>query len=129
MSGRIAVFIIRLSLVVMGAVTLLSSVACGDIGGDLRGIYPVTIENRTSQVLSIYINGVPIFDIGPGEERAVVSRIGLGWLVTAKNAQGETVFSQEVKPEQVKRRDGSTYVIVILPVDKGAGSSNTTIAK
>ena len=70
-------------------------VGCGcPVGSPLIDII---IENQTDQVLTIYYagGGSPLGDIAPGEQVTIKRDMNLGeYPITAKNAQGEIVFSE-----------------------------------
>ena len=58
---------------------------------------PLTIENRTSQALTIYVNGFQEFDVAPGRtvKKHTVPMIYGTYVIEARNAQGETIYSRE----------------------------------
>jgi hypothetical protein len=71
-------------------------------------------ENRTDQVLTIYVDGYRIDDVKPGEtiERETVAAIGLDYLIEARNANGEVVYSKVFTGREISK---ANYKIVISP--------------
>jgi len=106
--------IIWISGVLMIVIMILSFVSCGN---SPRHMYPITIENQTSQILSIYEGGVRVFDIEPGKDETVPLFRRFEWHIIAKNAQGEVVYSQVLKPAQIPE-EPSPYIIVIPPLEE-----------
>jgi len=116
-------FILRLCLSLLAVMILLSSAACGlkDIKSDIQELI---IKNRTDEVLSIYIDGIHVFEIEPGKEKTAPVRRTFSLHLTAKNAQAEIVFSQEITDEQVvnsgiTRGKHYAYIVVISALYKG----------
>jgi hypothetical protein len=71
-------------------------------------------ENRTDQVLTIYVDGHRIDDVKPGEtiERETVPAVLTRHLIEARNAQGEVVYSKVFTKREISK---ANYKIVISP--------------
>lgn len=83
-------------------------------------IAPITIQNKTDERLTVFINGDRIGDVMPSAEikNKSVALIYVNYLVEAKNMQGKIVFSRKITYEQFEGRDpewksGWTVVIQV----------------
>ena len=84
-----------------------------------RTITDIIIENQTDQVLTIYYKDTArIGDVGPGQKITISVDGSFGeYILTAKNAQGEVVFSQVYSfTTNLEKIDGRTYKGVIPPL-------------
>lgn len=108
---------------------LLWTYAC--IPNGMSDTYDLVIVNQTEETISVYINDVKSAVLGPGQE--VTGPIGAinRWDITAKNSQGEIVFSRTITDKEVRSSNetsGKHYVyrIIITETKKPTGSNNTT---
>jgi hypothetical protein len=91
----------------------------------------VIVENRTSQALEIYTDGTLSYrQLQPGEEKPVDSLRYESVKITAKNLQGEVVYSKESKYEQLEylgraHKSQRTYKLVITEDSEPAIDYNT----
>jgi hypothetical protein len=106
------VVIVCLSLMLTLMVVSASSIAC-------EFLFDMVIENQTSQTLAIYLDGRLLGTVVPS---ANVTATGLPstvnmFLVVAKSAQGETVFSKTLSRQQMQSigKTRPVYKVVIPP--------------
>ncbi len=104
--------IVCLSLVLMLMVVSALSIAC-------EFLFDMVIVNQTSQTLTIYLDGRLLGTVVPS---ANVTATGLAsnvnmFLVVAKSAQGETVFSKTLKMQEMLSigKTKPVYKVVIPP--------------
>jgi hypothetical protein len=106
------VVIVWLSLMVMLIVVSASSIAC-------EFLFDMVIENQTSQTLTIYLDGRQLGTVVPSGNitaTGLPSSVNM-FLVVAKSAQGETVFSKTLSRQQMQSigRTKPVYKVVIPP--------------
>ena len=79
--------------------------------------FNLLVENRTTQVLTIYVVGVLIGTVEPGQQitHEIPGAVGK-LLLVAKNARGETVFSQTLAFDKTQQVNRNTYKVVIPPL-------------
>jgi hypothetical protein len=112
MSNMRRVVILQLILILMFGVILVLSAACAAIAID------IIIENQTEHVLTIYVNDYLVGDVKPGAQitREDANRDIGEYLIEAKNAQGEIVFSRTFTFETLQRINGRLFKVVIPPL-------------
>ncbi len=108
-------------------VLLISSFACS-------GYFNILIENQTTQELTIYLDEYKVGRVDSGGQ-ITLKHLPINvstYLIVAKNAGEEAVFSQNFTRQQtqlVDKNTYNTYKVVIPALDEGAKSSNTTVNK
>lgn len=111
--------VLRLGLIPMLAVIIVTAACWG------RHLADLSIENQTNQVLTIILDEMIVGRVQPG---AVINNdfdIGFSeYLIEAKNAQGEIVFSQSYVFKDFQKIGDGTYKVVIPPLTKTPESSN-----
>lgn len=76
---------------------------------------PIQIENRTSEVLTVYIDEYRIGDVKPnGKIRNALVFAGHDWYtIKAFDTHGNTVYSHKFSHEEIRRAD---WKVVIPPL-------------
>jgi hypothetical protein len=98
-------------------VTLFSISAC-------EYIAPIKVQNNTEETLSIFIDGVRIGDVAPGEEiKNKTIWIEARWIIEAKNTHGQIIHKEEITYENMKKKD---WKVIISPKMENMSSDNTT---
>jgi len=90
---------------VLAGVLLLLSLLL--VGGACEPALPLEVENKTNQVLTIYVNDFREFNVAPGEivkERTVPMIYGK-YVVEAKNSQGKVVYSRQFEVKELQEAD------------------------
>ncbi|OGO18752.1 MAG: hypothetical protein A2Z15_02910 [Chloroflexi bacterium RBG_16_50_11] len=95
-----------------------------------RGTPEITllIENQSGEILTIYDEYSLIGNVNSNETIQYLSSLATGkWLINAKNAQGEIVFSKKFAFEELQKIDDRTYKAIIPPFPNNSiNSENTT---
>ncbi len=113
------------------------SISCNleNIKSDL---YILFIKNHTQEVLTIHIQAGNyttgdwrVFEMDPGNDGQITIYGPGSWHITAKNANGETVFSQNITKEQIVNSgivvdNHYTYTVIISSINKGVRTNNGT---
>jgi len=75
---------------------------------------PLEVENKTNQVLTIYVNDFREFDVTPGEivKKRTVPMIYGKYIVKAKNSQGKVIYSRQFEFKELQEAD---WKVVIQP--------------
>lgn len=112
MSHRKSVFTLCLSLIMM--ISLSSALSCLILPGE--PLFDLIIENKTTKVLTVYVDDTTPFTIRPGEQvvqRNTPTGVG-GYSIVAKNSQGQTVYSRKFSsPVDMQKVDDKTFKVVI----------------
>jgi hypothetical protein len=84
-NGTLLIILMAMLLVVL----LLVAIGC-------EYMLVLEFENRTDQVLTIYVDGHRIDDVKPGEtiKRETVPAVSADYLIEARDAKGEVVYSK-----------------------------------
>ncbi len=108
---------------------ILTASACG-IYHDFP-LRDLVIENQTNQVLTIILDDVLVGEVRPGDKiTANDFPIGFSeYVIEAKDAQGEIVFSRSYVFEDFQKVDDGVYKVVIPPLQKGSESSDNATGK
>jgi len=104
-----------LSSIIMLIVMLLTTVGC-TCGSRL---FDMVIENQTNQILTIYSGEWRVGDVEPDKQIVIEDLvIDFGkYPITAKNTEGEIVFSEIYSfTTNLERLDSRTYKAVIPPL-------------
>ena len=76
--------------------------------------FQLVIENQTKQVLTVYIYGDPIGNVEPDKQiTRAMPGTEIHYLVTAKNSQGEVIFSKTLTRSEMKDLGNNTFKVVI----------------
>jgi len=92
------------------AITLLIDVAC-------ERYFDLVIENKTTQILTVYMDNYAIGTVEQGK-RIVNQKVpgnASPFLIVAKNAQGEIVFSKTLRVSEMEQI-GKNIFKVVIPV-------------
>jgi hypothetical protein len=75
---------------------------------------PLEVENKTGQVISIYVNDSYQFDVEPGKvvKQDTVAMIQEYYTVVAKNKKGEVVYSKKFHYQELSDND---WKVIISP--------------
>ncbi len=126
--------IVRLGLTLMLAFMLGASAGCIYQGSPLMDLI---IENQTKRVLKIAVNDYPVGEVQPSAQitrKNVDMNMG-EYVVEAKNAQGEVVFSETYTfnpndKHHLQKMGDRVYKAVIPPLENDSESSdNITLNK
>ena len=102
------------------------------LNGCIQGTPEITllIENQSNDILTIYIDNALIGKVNPTEIIRHISSLATDkWLIQAKNAQGEIVFSKKFAFEELQKVSTGVYKAIIPPLSNSTTSSeNTTIS-
>lgn len=124
---RNRVFLLSWAFILASMLIVLSGGTCGE------PLVDIVIENQTDQVLTIYYagGGTPLGDIAPGEQITIRRDWNIAqYPITAKNAQGEVVFSQVYSfTTNLQRIDGRIYKAVIPPLQHRSESSDNVTSE
>ena len=73
---------------------------------------PLEVENKTNQILTIYVNDFREFDIAPGEivKDHTVPMIYSSYVIEAKNSQEKVIYSRQFEFYELQEAD---YKIII----------------
>jgi hypothetical protein len=84
------------------------------LGAACERIAPIQIENKTSEILTIYIDDYLIGDVKPGNKiKNDLVFAGQDWyLIEVYNTQGDVIYSHEYQNEEMKKVN---WTIVIPP--------------
>jgi len=76
---------------------------------------PISVENRTDQTLTVWINDYEIGEVATGETVAneSISVVLSKYLIEAKDKSGNLVFSREVPGLEV--RSGGVLIVIEAP--------------
>jgi hypothetical protein len=79
--------------------------------------FVLKFENRTDQVLTIYVDGHRIDDVKPGEtiKTETVPAVAERYLIDARNDKGEVVYFKVFTASEISK---AKYKIVIPPPSK-----------
>ena len=102
----------------LGSILLLVLVLVASIACWGSPLVDLIIENRTDQVLTVILDDGLVGKVRPGDK---ITRKNLDisfheYVIEAKNAQGEIVFSQSYVFEDFQKIDGGVYKVVIPPL-------------
>ena len=87
-------------------------------------IAPIKVQNNTEETLSIFIDGVRIGDVAPGEEiKNKTIWIEARWVIEAKNSHGQIIHKEEITYENMKKID---WKVIISPQTQKMSSDNIT---
>ena len=94
---------------------LLVGLLCGTILVFGERLAPIQVENKTNEVLTVYIDEYLIGDVKPNDKiKNNLVFYGQDWyLIKAHNAQGNIVYSHKFNDDELKEID---WKIVIPPV-------------
>ena len=99
-----------LGLIFMVFILIMTSLAC-------EGAIPIRVVNQTDQTLTIIINKVKIGEVDPGMEiknqNPLVNTASGTYFIEAKNAQGDTIYSESFTFDQLSR--DMRWKVVISP--------------
>ncbi len=99
--------------VVISFVVLILLFMVGDLA--CEGPIPVRVINQTDQLLDVSINGRRIGEVNPGEEikNKIVSASYKEYIIEAKNAEGDSVYSGNFTFDQLSRN--MKWIVLITP--------------
>ena len=108
------VVIVCLSLMLTLMVVSASSIAC-------EFLFDMVIENQTSQTLTIYVDDVLVGTVAASGNITARGIPGAqnSFLVIAKSAQGETVFSKTLSRQQMQHVARTNVYKVAIPPQQG----------
>jgi len=103
--------LLKLTGLLLAVVLILAATGC-----DPRA--PISVENRTDQTLTIWINDYEIGNVSPWEtiENNGVAFIYNDYLVRAKDSEGNLIFSRSVSTHEIlasKDMDEIDFLVVI----------------
>jgi hypothetical protein len=92
----------------------------------------LVIENKTEQTLSVFVDGVLIGKIEPGNqitEKYPGGSFKYKYSIVAKNEQGEIIFSEKISQQQMQYVGSGNYKVVIPPLIIAPVNSDNATAK
>jgi hypothetical protein len=122
MNEKVMSFIVFFGLTL---ITLLMLSGCINQGS--QGMYLI-IENQTDEILIIYYQNDLIGNVNPNETIQQKTLLENGkYPITAKNMNGDIVFSKEFTFKNLQKIDNGVYKAVIPPLTKASEySGNVT---
>jgi hypothetical protein len=112
---------LSMALVLLLGILLIVVVAC-------EPHIPIKIENRTNTVITVYVREHEKGNVQPNQivEIKDVPGIYSYYLIEAKNNKGDVIYSRNYSASELHDAD---WKVIILPLENGPESSNTTIPK
>jgi hypothetical protein len=89
------------------------SIVCVSCWGEPS--FKIIFDNQSASNLTIYLNEIKVGNVGPGEQ---TTASGIPMTITkfhieAQNPQGESIFSETLTREQMKKTESRVYKVVI----------------
>jgi hypothetical protein len=112
-----------IGLIFLLIVLLVSSLACDRY-------FTLTIENKTAQVLHIYLDDIDLGEIEPDAQVTKNNAPGAinHFLIVAKNPQGVTVFSKTLSRQQMQHSKGTDDFKVVISTLENIPESSENIS-